>query len=52
MTKKEQGTDVGVRVDVNVAKIVKYCCVTAILIVGIVFGANLVSQWLKEQKRD
>lgn len=34
--------DVNVRVDVDVTKIVKYCCITSVLIVLIIFGSNVM----------
>lgn len=49
MNHNEEGTSVEVKVDVT--KIVKYCCVAAVCIVGIIFGARVASSQLKLEKR-
>ncbi|WP_343210485.1 hypothetical protein [Anaerolentibacter hominis] len=45
------GTKEDYRVDVtvDVTKIVKYCCVCAVCIVGIIFGVNTYIKMLREK---
>lgn len=41
--------DVNVKVNVDVSKIVKYVCITAVLIVGIIFGTNCYNKMLDDK---
>ncbi|HHX13198.1 MAG TPA: hypothetical protein GX731_10275 [Clostridiales bacterium] len=42
--------DVNVKVNVDVGKIVKYVCITAVLIVGIIFGTNCYNKMLSNNR--
>lgn len=42
--------DVNVKVNVDVGKIVKYVCITAVLIVGIIFGTNCYNNMLSNDR--
>ena len=44
----EVGRSVNVNVNVDVPKIVKYCCITGVLIVGIIFGTRCFRNMLEE----
>lgn len=39
-------------VRVDVTRIVKYCCVASVLIVGIIFGASVFNKMLEKQEKD
>jgi hypothetical protein len=41
----------GVEVKVDVAKIVKYCCLAGIVIVGIIFGTEAWLKYLELKKK-
>jgi hypothetical protein len=41
----------GVEVKVDVAKIVKYCCLAGIVIVGIIFGTETWIKYLELKKK-
>lgn len=45
---KENEANVNVNVIVDVPKIVKYACITGILIVGIIFGTKTFHKMLEE----
>jgi hypothetical protein len=47
-SKDTEAANVNVNVTVDVPKIVKYCCVTGILIVGIIFGTRCFRTMLEE----
>lgn len=42
-------TDVQVKVEVNVPKIVKYVCLAGIIIVGIIFGERAYERYLESK---
>lgn len=44
---KEKNSGAMVKVEVNVTKIVKYVCITGVLIVAVIFGCNA---WTKVGK--
>lgn len=50
MNHKEEGVRVEVKVDVT--KIVKYCCIAAVCIVGIIFGTQVAKNQLALEKRN
>jgi hypothetical protein len=45
---KDNDPRVNVNVNVDVPKIVKYCCITGVLIVGIIFGTRCFRNMLEE----
>lgn len=47
-SKDDSNANVNVNVNVDVPKIVKYCCITGILIVGIIFGTKSFRKMLEE----
>ena len=47
-TTNEAGRNVNVNVNVDVPKIVKYSCLTGVLVVGIIFGTKLFGKMLEE----
>lgn len=49
MFRKEEQN--GVEVKVDVTKIVKYCCIAAVCIVGIIFGTQTANKQLELEKR-
>jgi hypothetical protein len=44
----DNNPSVNVNVNVDVPKIVKYCCITGVLIVGIIFGTRCFRKMLDE----
>lgn len=47
MCREEKTSGAMVKVEVNVTEIVKYVCLTGVLIVGIIFGCNAWSNAVK-----
>lgn len=47
-TDSAANVNVNVNVTVDVPKIIKYCCVTGLLIVGIIFGTRCCRTMLEE----
>lgn len=47
ITPEEQEGGVTVRVNVDVPKIIKYLCITSIIIVGIIFGTKTFKHMLE-----
>lgn len=45
---EDADNNVRVKVNVDVPKIVKYACITGVLIVSIVFGANIFHKMLEK----
>lgn len=41
-----------VLVSVDVTKIVKYCCIASVLIIGIIFGTSAYRKFLEKQVKD
>lgn len=48
----DNNSETKVEVKVEVSKIVKYCCVAGVLIVGIIFGASVITKLLENWKKD
>ena len=48
--KREQAEGTSVTVRVDVTKIVRYLCITGILVVGIIFGTKCYMELIKEQE--
>lgn len=44
MCKEEKESGSVIKIEVNVTRIVKYVCMTGVLIVGIIFGCNAWSK--------
>ena len=44
---EQQNGDVTVRVNVDVPKIIKYLCITGVIIVGIIFGTRTFKHMLE-----
>lgn len=47
-TSNDSDRQVNVNVNVDVPKIVKYSCMTGVLVVGIIFGTNLFKKMLEK----